>query len=205
MDWLDAVLISITFSLTIVLSSFVPSLTTWAPNLAVIGVIAAPTLRRTFFGAPSLPEPKSGVLWRFISIIGLFTIFVSVAIFYGGAGAIVQSQEPIPDFQTEVEKEFAEIDEHLKEANAFLDGVVVKKGTPQEEIDKMIAEKKEQRKQEQNEKMMREIEHRMSEFQKDKKRRRTEGFNALGLGFVVCLLGGGLLRLRYPWNAPPQE
>jgi hypothetical protein len=198
MDWIDGVLIAVFFSAGIVIDSLFPFLESIGGQLSVSGVFLAPVFRRLIFGAPNLPMPKEGVVWRFISILGLLTIFFSMGFFLLSAIAIQQSKEPMPDFRTEVEEREAELQSNLKEINAMLNAVVVPSGTPQEEIDRLQAEKKEENEREQKINIEKSIQNLETEDIQKKKDRYEEGINVLTWGVLVCFLGSFLLRIRYP-------
>lgn len=106
----------------------------------------------------------------------------------------------MPDFRSEVMKQEAELNEQLKDINAMLDSVVVSADTPQEEVDRLIAEKKSQREKEEKEKREKRIQERTESFIKSKKERFDEGISALYWGLGICLFGSLVLRLRYPFG-----
>ena len=89
MDWLDGILIAATFGLGIVLSSSFPESNLMGSDISVVGILAAPALRRVVLGPPSLSEPKTGVFWGLVSVLGLLLLFFSMGIFFSNAEHIV--------------------------------------------------------------------------------------------------------------------
>ena len=117
-----------------------------------------------------------------------------------GTFAVQQSTEQMPDFRTEVLNEEAEIDEKLKDIDAFLDAVVVPVGTPQEEIDRLTEEKKALRRKEKIQKREETIKKREHDFVYEKEERFQEGVQFILWGLFLCLFGALLLRLRHPFS-----
>ena len=198
MDWLDGILIAATFCLGIILASSFPESNLMGSNISVMGVLAAPVLRRVVLGAPNLPEPRAGVFWGLVSITGLLLLFFSVGVFFMASIAIQQSSEPMPDFRAEVESRQAEYSESTREIDAFLNAVVVPAGTPQEEIDRLTEEKKKEREAEKKASVDNRVQELETEFVQRKKERFEEGVYVLMIGFLVSLLGSACLWLRYP-------
>lgn len=199
MDWIDGILIALGFFVGIQLAYLLPNLSEFASEISFGTIFLAPALRRLIFGPPVLGVPKEGALWQFCSVLGLFTVFLSVPVLGMGTMAIQQSKESTPDFRSEVLKEQAELDERLREVDSFLNAVVVPAGTPQEEIDRLTAEKKKQREIEKRQKIEGEIQARESDFSQRKEERFQEGVQVFLWGLGVCFLGSLLIRLRYPF------
>ena len=200
MDWIDGVLIAASFCLYITLDiqfSFSHEVGRYAGTSSIF---LGPAIRRIIFGPPNIPEPKKGAFWGLISIFGLFTIFLSMGMFALSGLAIQQSKEPMPNFRHQVEQRHAELQSDLSSINAMLDAVVVPVDTPQEEIQRLQAEKKIER--EQKEKL--EVEQRIQglerEYREDKKNRYQEGINLIKWSAMVCFIGSFLLRIRYPFS-----
>ena len=78
--------------------------------------------------------------------------------------------------------------------------MVVPAGTPQEEIDRLTAEKKAQQEKEKKQRIEGSITKREKDFLYRKEERFQEGVQMFLWGLGVCLLGSFLLRLRYPFD-----
>lgn len=200
LDWIDAILIALGFSLGIQLSLWIPSLYSFGSEISMAAVFMTPALRRAVFGAPNLSPPKKGAIWTFCSIFGLLMVFLSTPFLGLGAMAIHQSKESIPDFRSEVLEEESEWAERFQEIDSFLNSVVVPAGTPQEEIDRLTAENKAQREKEKNQKTEERILEKEKAFLSSKERRFQDGVQLSLWGLGICCLGSFLLRIRHPFE-----
>ena len=200
MDWLDGLLIALFFGGGIALSSFFPNWSALAIDISTGGVFFAPVLRRFVLGPPQLPPPREGVLWRIISILGLLMIFFSLPVFIASGMRFKESLEPMPDVRIEIQTRNAQLNSDLKDINSLLDAVVVPVGTPQEEIDRLQAEKKAAREQQERERVEEEVARAQTEFIRRQKESYNTGLETLLVGLLICGFGSLLLRIRYPFK-----
>lgn len=200
MDWIDGIAMALGFLLGTGIGFIVPELMEFASNISVIAMLGAPVLRRQLIGPPDLGIPKEGVIWGLCSVFGLFVVFFSMVFFWLAGVAFSDMREPMPDFRSEVLKEEAEWNERYQKLDALADAVVVPKGTPQEEIDRLMSEKKAQREKERATKVEGRIASREKEFVQGQDERFQDGIQFCLWGLGICLLGSLLLRLRYPFG-----
>ena len=200
MDWIDGIAMALGFLFGTGIGFIVPELMEFASNISVITMLGAPVLRRKLIGPPDLGIPKEGVIWRLCSVLGLFIVFFSMVFFWLAGFAFSDMREPMPDFRSEVLKEEAEWNERYHELDALTDAVFVPKGTPQEEIDRLMSEKKAKREKERAANVEGRIANREKEFSQWQDERFQGGIQFFLLGIGICLLGSLLLRLRYPFG-----
>ena len=200
MDWIDGVLVAASFGIYIGLDmqfSFSHEVGRYAGTSSIF---LGPAIRRLLFGAPNLPEPKTGAIWRLASIFGLLTIFFSMGMFALSGLAIQQSKEPMPDFRQDVEQRHAELQSDLTSINAMLDAVAVPVDTPKEEIQRLQEEKKKEREQKEKLEVEQRIQRLEREYRESKENRYLEGINLIKWSTMVCFIGSFLLRIRYPFS-----
>ena len=198
LDWIDAILIALGFAVGIEFAILFPNLMVFGSEISIAGVFLVPMLRRAIWGPPKVGEPKEGAIWKFLSMLGLLTVFFSIPVFGSGIVAIQQSKEPMPDFRSEVQEEESEWAKRFQDLDSFLNGVVVPAGTPQEEIDRLTAEKKAQQEKERKLVIEGRIQKREQDFLYQQEERLQEGINVFLWGLGICIIGAILLRLRYP-------
>ena len=200
MDWIDGVLIAVSFGIYIVLDvqlSFSQELSSYG---SISSIFVGPVVRRIILGSPNLPEPKNGAIWRLSSIFGLLTVFFSMGMFFLSGVAIQQSKDPMPNFRSEVEQRHAELQVELRSVNSMIDAVVVPVGTPDEEIQRLQEEKKKEREQKEKLELEQRIQRLEREYVESRENRYQEGINLMKWSTMVCFIGSFLLRIRYPFS-----
>jgi len=107
-DWIDQILFAVGFVLSIGIAMVLheavengwvmDSYTDWG----IFVVILIPlTIRRLIFGSPEPPEPRSGVLWSTVSMVGLLTTIGGAALFGVALMNFTRASEVQPDFETQ--------------------------------------------------------------------------------------------------------
>ena len=203
LDWLDAILFSVGFAGTVALATTLKMNGVAAPVVSFLsegGTIALCVgllvLRRVLFGAPQLPEPKTGFLWSLVSVLGLFLTLAGAGALFFSARFIADSFSKAPDFQ----KKALAFEKELKFTNSTLFNFQLPNETRKAFLLRMKNAPKKRQRERQQRIQKRAVEYKVS-WLKQQQRARKKGFSFGGFALLFLGLGALCNFLRYPSSA----
>ena len=195
-DWLDALLISLSFVGGLYLFADSIWLLDYLPTFCLVIYSA----RRIIFKPAPLPEPKTGLIWSLCSIFGLLLMFSSIAFLLLSWSTIRESKAPVPNFRPEVEKLHQEIQSSTRSISAILNAVKVPANATEAEIKQLRDEKNKALEKQKEQWILERVHKRKQKFIKRKSKRYDDGIKILTLGIFVGFCASLLLRIRYPFT-----
>ena len=226
LDWIDAILFSFGFVGYIALlmwaqSTFgfeIPEDSTAVQGGGGLGFIFGLVfLRRKVFGHPNLPPPRMGVVWRFLSVLGLFSIMAGTFSWLFTAENYQRMNEPKPDFEQEYADFEAQMTSIPDDIEAFIDAgapmeivrqetgesdeaYAARKAAKQVEHEKKQEIERSKRIEQEEKAKQRQIRQYEREWEKDTEQDKISFYKGIRFGFLMTAIGAICLRIRYPFN-----
>jgi len=197
LDWIDAILFAVVFvggiSIIVVLEGTTGESESYAEGV-LLSVVGTFSLRRMIFGAPVLPEPRPGVIWRLLSVLGLFTVLGGAVVFAFSASSLMSANADPPDFviqASEAQKTATDFSELRALINA-------PKNETEGQRAQRLAREEEEEAQRRVERVAKGAALREADWQDGRQRLKSRSYKSAALGLLLIILGAGCLRVRYP-------
>ncbi len=195
LDWIDALLFAFGFAGAIALSTLLDRLYGLRLTRATLAIAFVPIgIRRLLFGPPTTPEPRKGVLWSMLSIVGLLVVFAGIASLVLASAAAFDKGPP--DFEAEARAIHSSADAKLG-ALAEISFEVVDPNETSQAREARLVRQREARAAEREASIRKMAEESRGRWEEHRRSRIATAWRLVGAGFGLVLLGALMMRARH--------